>query len=315
MGDTTIIGSGEMGSALARALLRGGFSVTVWNRTTAKAEALVEEGATLAASAAAAVSASPIVIVCVSNYAATRELLQTPAVAEALAGRVLVQLSTGTPKEARELGAWARARGADYVDGAILAWPRQIGGPSAVILVSGEAPALARAEVALRCLAGGLTPMGAELGSSAALFAAVLAYLAMRWIGICHGARICEAEGLGVAGFGEVLAGLAGALAEDARHMGEVIATGRFDRPESTLATAGGDVARLVQHAEEAGIDAEVPRFAASLFRRAIAAGYGAEEHAALVKVLRKAGGAASRAARSDAAGWGDAAVNDLQDM
>ena len=287
MRDTTIIGSGEMGAALARALLRGGFSVTIWNRTAAKAEALVREGASLAPSAAAAVSASSIVIVCVSNYAATREILQTPAVAAALAGRVLVQLSTGTPKEARELGAWAREHEADYVDGAILAWPRQIGGPSAVILVSGAEPALARADAALRGLAGGVTPMGAELGSSAALFAAVLAYLAMRWIGICHGARICEAEGLSVAGFGEVLAGLAGALAEDSRHMGEVIASGRFDRPESTLSTAGGDVQRLVQHAEEAGIAGEVPRFAASLFRRAIDAGHGAEEHAALIKVLR----------------------------
>lgn len=290
MGDTTILGSGEMGAALARALLRGGASVTIWNRTAAKAEALVREGASLAASAAAAVAASPIVIVCVSNYAATREVLQTPAVAAALAGRVLVQLSTGTPKEARELGAWARTHGADYVDGAILAWPRQIGGASAVILVSGAESALARADGALRLLAGGLTRMGPELGSSAALFAAVLAYLAMRWIGICHGARICEAEGLSVAGFGEVLAGLAGVLAEDARHMGAVIASGRFERPESTLATAGGDVERLVQHAAEAGIADEVPRFAAGLFRRAIAAGHGAEEHAALIKVLRAAG-------------------------
>ncbi|WAS99353.1 NAD(P)-dependent oxidoreductase [Nannocystis punicea] len=289
MGDTTILGAGEMGAALARALLRGGSSLTIWNRTAARAAALVNEGASLAPGAAAAVSASPIVIVCVSNYAATREILQTPAVAAGLAGRVLVQLSTGTPQEARELGAWAREQGADYVDGAILAWPRQIGGPSAVILASGEEPALARADAALRLLAGGLTPMGAELGSSAALFAAVLAYLAMRWIGICHGARICEVEGLGVAGFGEVLAGLSGVLAEDARHMGEVIASGRFDRPESTLATAGGDVARLVQHAREAGIDGEVPRFAASLFRRAIDAGHGAEEHAALIKVLRGA--------------------------
>ncbi|AKU96871.1 beta-hydroxyacid dehydrogenase [Labilithrix luteola] len=67
------------------------------------------------------------------------------------------------------------------------------------------------------------------------------------------------------------------------------IASGRFDEPESTLATAGGDIAKLVQHAEETGINAELPRFAAGLFARAKVAGFGAEEHAALIKVLRVA--------------------------
>jgi 3-hydroxyisobutyrate dehydrogenase-like beta-hydroxyacid dehydrogenase len=88
-----------------------------------------------------------------------------------------VQLSTGTPKEARELGAWAAGRGVEYLDGAILAWPSQIGGSDTVILVSGPEATRRGAEPLLKCLAGALTPMGEELGSSSALFAAVLAYL------------------------------------------------------------------------------------------------------------------------------------------
>ena len=118
-------------------LLRDGHRVTVWNRTSAKAEPLVRDGAVLAASAASAVGASPIVIVCVDDYEVTRQILDTKEVAPALAGRVLVQLSTGSPQDARDSEAWARERGADYLDGAIMATPSQMGRPDTTIFVSG----------------------------------------------------------------------------------------------------------------------------------------------------------------------------------
>ncbi|WP_437807396.1 NAD(P)-dependent oxidoreductase [Sorangium sp. So ce1078] len=287
MSEATVIGLGEMGAALAGALVRSGRSVTVWNRTGAKAEQLVREGAALAPSAAAAVHASPVVVVCVSDYAATRALMETKEVAAALAGRTLIQLSTGTPREARDAEAWALRHGAAYLDGAILAWPRQIGGADTVILASGARATYQRSEALLKTLAGGITYMGEAIGSSSALFAAVLSYLAGRWISLCHGALICEAEGLSVASFGAMLASLAPILGADARHMGDVIEKGTYANPESALKTAGSDIGRLVQQAEEANINAEFPRFAAALFRRAIDAGHGAEEHAALIKVLR----------------------------
>src|SRR5262245_26856623 len=87
MGDVSVIGLGAMGSALARALLRGGRRVTVWNRTCAKADPLVREGVGLAPSAAAAVAVSPVVVVCVDDYEATKKILDTEEVILSLAGR------------------------------------------------------------------------------------------------------------------------------------------------------------------------------------------------------------------------------------
>jgi 3-hydroxyisobutyrate dehydrogenase-like beta-hydroxyacid dehydrogenase len=58
MSEVTVIGLGAMGSVIARTLLHNGYRVTVWNRTSAKAEALVQEGAILAPSVALAVKAS-----------------------------------------------------------------------------------------------------------------------------------------------------------------------------------------------------------------------------------------------------------------
>jgi len=137
MSEISVIGLGAMGSALARALVNGGRCVTVWNRTLEKASSLVSDGAVIAESAAMAVDASPVVITCISNYDVTRTILNTDEVAANLPGRVLVQLSTGSPQEARDSEAWARERGLQYLDGAIMAFPNQIGTPGATILVSG----------------------------------------------------------------------------------------------------------------------------------------------------------------------------------
>jgi len=59
--EVSIIGLGVMGSELGRVLLRNDYRVTVWNRTAAKAEPLIKDGALLAPNAAVAVEASPIV--------------------------------------------------------------------------------------------------------------------------------------------------------------------------------------------------------------------------------------------------------------
>ncbi|MBW4577952.1 MAG: NAD(P)-binding domain-containing protein [Tildeniella nuda ZEHNDER 1965/U140] len=95
--EASVIGLGTMGSTLAQLLLQNGYRVTVWNRTIAKAKSLVQAGAVLAPNAAAAVSASPIIVVCVHDYSATNQILATKEVAAALAGRILIQLTTGSP--------------------------------------------------------------------------------------------------------------------------------------------------------------------------------------------------------------------------
>ena len=60
MTDVTMIGLGAMGSALARAFIGAGHSVTVWNRTAARMKPLVSLGATAASSPADAAIASPV---------------------------------------------------------------------------------------------------------------------------------------------------------------------------------------------------------------------------------------------------------------
>nr|WP_274383867.1 NAD(P)-binding domain-containing protein [Saccharothrix deserti] len=132
----TVIGLGAMGQALAAAFLRAGHPTTVWNRTAAKAEPLVAEGAVRAETVAEAVEAASLVVVCVLDYPAVRAVLEP--VAAKLSGRVLVNVTNGTAQEARSTAEWAAGLGAEYVDGGIMAIPPVIGSPEAVILYSGS---------------------------------------------------------------------------------------------------------------------------------------------------------------------------------
>ncbi len=261
MNEVSIIGLGAMGSTLARLLLGNGYRVTVWNRTTAKAEPLVRDGAVLATNAALAVGASPIVVVCVHDYNATNEILGAKEVAAAFAGRVLIQLTTGSPREALASEVWARQRGADYLDGAIQAAPSQMARPDTMILVSGAESAFRRSEPILNVFAGNVKYLGKEVGSASAMDLATLSYVYGTMLGFIHGARIAESEGFGVDHYGSLVAEISPTFGEFFKHEGAVIQSGNYAISESPLKISVEATERLAQAARESGINSEFPTF------------------------------------------------------
>ncbi|WP_437673182.1 NAD(P)-dependent oxidoreductase [Sorangium sp. So ce131] len=288
LGDVSILGLGSMGTALARALLQRGARVTTWNRTRSKAEPLAAEGAALASSAAHAAQASAVVVVCVTDYPSTYRALEAPEAAAALAGKVLVQLSTGTPQEARDAEAWARQHGADYLDGAILATPSQIGRPESTILASGSETAFRKGKPLLESMAGTVTYLGGKVGAASAVDLAFLSHLFAGLVGFYHGARICEAEGLRVADLGAMFAGVAPAIGGMIKHDADSIQAGTYESSEATLELCAKALDLLLRQSREAGLDPALPAFASALFRKGVAAGYGNEGPSALMKVLRE---------------------------
>jgi 3-hydroxyisobutyrate dehydrogenase-like beta-hydroxyacid dehydrogenase len=293
--DVSVIGIGMMGATLARLLLGDGLRVTVWNRTRAKADELVRDGAHWAPSADAAVRASPIAVVCVSDYAAANRILASTG--SALAGRTLVQLTTGNPQEARDSEAWAHERGADHLDGAIQAAPSQMGRPDTMILVSGAQRALERSKRVLETFAGNVKYLGEDVGAASAMDLATLSYVYGAMLGFFHGARIAETEGFRVDDFGKLVAKISPTFGEFFAHEGAVIQSGNYQISESPLQISVDATERLARSAREAGINAEVPALAAELFRRAAAAGHAEREVAALIEVFRgRAGDVYSRA-------------------
>jgi 2-hydroxy-3-oxopropionate reductase len=111
------LGTGLMGAPMARRLLAAGLPVTVWNRNVRKAEALVDNGAILAHTAAEAVSDADIVITMLSDGHAVGDVLFSAGVAEALKpGAVVVDMSSIAPPIAKEHSARLTERGIAHVD-------------------------------------------------------------------------------------------------------------------------------------------------------------------------------------------------------
>ncbi len=111
------LGIGLMGAPQARRLLGAGFSVTAWNRTRAKAEALIPLGATVADAAAAAVNNADVVITMLENGVAVGDVLFHQGVASALKkGALVIDMSSIKPREAREHAAKLEALGCRHVD-------------------------------------------------------------------------------------------------------------------------------------------------------------------------------------------------------
>jgi len=272
-----------MGSALARALLERGSSVTVWNRTAAKAEPLERRGARRAASPAEAVRASPVVIVCVTNYEQTLALLADTE----LAGRTLVQLSTGSPRDAQRAEAWARERGADYLDGAILATPRQIGTPESAILVSGSSRAFDASRPLLAHMAATVSHVGERVSAASAFDLAFLSMLFGALAGFYHAITIAESEQLPLSELAGLIEASGPAMLQMMRHDASTVASGVFEQPEATLDICHQALVLIERSASESGLDASVPTFLARLFAAGQSAGLGAESPAALVKLLR----------------------------
>ncbi|ONK09340.1 tartronate semialdehyde reductase [Streptomyces sp. MP131-18] len=176
-----------MGHALAEALLARGHVTTVWNRSREKADGLVSRGARLAESAAAAVAASTVSLVCLKDYATMYRVLDS--LSGAPDGRALVHLSSGTPGEARAAADWAAERGYGYVDGAVMVPPAAVGQPDAVLLYSGPADVFDRHRETLTVLG---TPryLGTDPGLAVLHNAALLDLMYASLNGFLHAAAL-----------------------------------------------------------------------------------------------------------------------------
>ncbi|MFE1593919.1 NAD(P)-dependent oxidoreductase [Nocardia sp. NPDC058705] len=199
----SVIGLGVMGTALAKALLAGGHEVTVWNRTAARAEALVSDGAKVAANSAEAMAAGDLVVLCVLDDAAVREHLE-PA-ADQVRGKVVVNLTTTSPEQARSLGRWAEANEVELIDGGIMAVPEMIGGPEAFVLYSGATGGFERFRAVLE-LFGRAEFVGEDLGAAAMYDVSILGAMYAMFAAFRQGGTMVRSIGGSAARLSELTA-------------------------------------------------------------------------------------------------------------
>ncbi|GAB7062922.1 NAD(P)-binding domain-containing protein [Streptomyces mexicanus] len=287
--DVTVLGLGAMGSALAIALLDAGRSVTVWNRTPDRAAEPVARGARAAGSVREAVTASPVVVTCLLRYPSIQQTLGP--VAGELRGRTLVNLTTTTPNESRELAAWAAGHGADHLDGAIMAVPAMIRSREGQIFYSGSRAAY---DTLLPTLEVWATSEfhGEDAGRAALLDLAMLSGMYQMFTGFFHGAAMVATMGMSASEFAARQAPFLSAMTHGLADYGKVVDGGDHTVP-GQQSLEFSDLSHLVRASEEQGVDPAPIAAVQALISRQIAAGHGAEGFTRIYESLRLAGAAA----------------------
>jgi 3-hydroxyisobutyrate dehydrogenase len=157
------IGLGVMGGPMAGHLAAAGHEVTVFNRTSAKAEAWIgRHGGSAAATPAAAATAADIVFSCVGNDDDLREITtgRDGAFAAMRRDAIFVDHTTTSATVAQELHAAARAQGLHFLDAPVSGGQSGAEQGILTVMVGGDAAAFARAEPVIRHYARAVTLMG-----------------------------------------------------------------------------------------------------------------------------------------------------------
>jgi 3-hydroxyisobutyrate dehydrogenase-like beta-hydroxyacid dehydrogenase len=283
----SLIGLGDMGSALARAFLDKGHALSVWNRTAAKAAPLLDAGAHLAPSVDAA-AAGDVLVICLSNYEVSGTLLGQPGVAETLRGKTVVQLTTGTPQEARDAEAWAKQHEIFYLDGAIMSYPSGVGTPECTILYSGSAATYEANRLLLSSLGGNMMYLGEGVGAASTLDSSLLAFLYSAELGFLQGAALSEAEGFSLDNYREALSALIPIIVADFAKAGVMIAKRDYSGNEASIKVHANAIGSILRFCETVGVEAAGLEPMVELARRAIATGLGGDELPGLFEMLRK---------------------------
>ncbi|MCM6777546.1 NAD(P)-binding domain-containing protein [Nocardia sp. CDC159] len=279
-----VLGLGQLGTALAQAFLDGGHELAVWNRTPARADALIERGARRAESVVDAVGSAELIVTVVSDYAAAEQLL-APA-ADELRGRTIANLISGTPEQARALARWADERGIGYLDGAAMSGTTLIGKPEALFIFSGSEETFAAHRSTLSAL-GNAVHLGSDAGLAAMYDTALLGLIWGSLSGFYHGAALLGTEQVAARTFAKVAVGHLSFIARlFAEHAGQ-LDRGEFSDADGTIEVHVEAVNHLLETSRRQGIDTAVPELFAQLLQRGIASGRGDSGVAAVAESIR----------------------------
>ena len=279
-------GLGTMGAGMAAQLVRGGFDVTVYNRSTERAEELRTMGAKVAATPAEAASGAEFVVTMVADDRASREVWAGPlgALSGASDGAVLIDSSTISPHWALELAALARARGCALLDAPVTGSKPQAQKGELVFLVGGHAEILEQARPVLVSMSRGIVYLGPN-GAGATMKLINNFLCGVQAVGIAEAVSWIERSGLERDAAISILTGgapgspLVKALADRMVHQNYAV-NFRLDLMVKDLAYAA-DAART------AGLQLSAGVVASQRFEEASGRGYGACDLSAVIEPLR----------------------------
>ena len=288
MRTVAVVGTGRMGSAMARAITNAGFDLVVQNRTRDRAAAVsAEVGCRVVDTPAEAAAVSDVTITMLADDAAVQAAYAGPdgLLDGAHPGGVLVDMSTVRPDTIGAFADRARAAGAGILDAPVSGSVHLAEAGTLTLMVGGEATDLERARPALEAVSKTIFHMG-PLGTGAAMKLAVNAVIFGLNGALSEGLVLAEAAGIDRAlAYDVIAAGAAGAP-----YVGYKRAA--FVEPETTavafsLDLTDKDLGLITAYAAALGVELPQTAINRTLVREASAGGRGSNDFSSVAAELR----------------------------
>jgi 3-hydroxyisobutyrate dehydrogenase-like beta-hydroxyacid dehydrogenase len=203
------VGLGLMGAPMTRRLLAAGYEVAIWNRSSAKAAALVDAGAKRTTSPRDVLTSASIVFMCVTDAAAVEDVIFGPAGFSAVpgAGKLVVDFSSIHPDAARDVAARLKAaNGMGWIDAPVSGGTKGAEEGTLAVMAGGDPADVERVRPYVLAMARRLTHMGPiGAGQTTKLCNQVIVGCAMAVL--AEATRLAVNAGIDAARLPEALAG------------------------------------------------------------------------------------------------------------
>lgn len=284
--NVAILGLGTMGAGMAMNLLKGGFSLTVYNRTAAKAQELVSVGARVASTPSEAADGASIVIGMLADDAASREVWtgKNGALEKVKQGAILIESSTVSPAWISELAGYAKQHEAEFLDAPVTGSRMQAQAGQLSFLAGGNDSALQAATPVLKAMSKEIFHLG-PIGSGAKMKLINNFLCGVQVASLAEGLAWIERSGLdrekalSILKAGAPGSPLLGAIST--RMVNHEYAVNFLLK----LMTKDLNYAQI--EAASCGVELKTAETARNLFEAAIANGYGDEDMASVIEPLR----------------------------
>jgi 3-hydroxyisobutyrate dehydrogenase-like beta-hydroxyacid dehydrogenase len=197
MANLGYVGLGAMGSRMTDRLMSKGHTVTGYNRTKAKAQALLDKGMQWADSPRAVAEAADTIFVMVTDSAALESVADGPdgLVAGLAPGKTVIDMSTVSPAASRALAERVRARGADMVDAPVSGSVLTLEQGKLTMMVGGRAETFEQVKPLLLDIGPKATHVG-DNGQAVSMKIAINLGLAVQMLAFSESVLLAEKAGI-----------------------------------------------------------------------------------------------------------------------
>ena len=284
------VGLGIMGRGMAMNLIRAGFELTVWNRTTSRTAPFADAGARVGETPADVAQHSDIIITCVSDTPDVQKVIlgDDGVIHGAQAGALVIDMSTISPQATKDIAAKLEEKGVHMLDAPISGGSEGAEKGTLSIMIGGDAAQVERAMPCLEAMGKAITHVGPRgAGQAVKLVNQILVVINM--LGVSEALLFAEASGVDLEkALAAVTQGAAGSWMLSNRGP-QVI--NRDWRPGFTIDLQQKDLRLVMEAADEIGVPMLGTGMIYQFYRTLQEKGLGLEGNHALVKALENLSG------------------------